>query len=245
MHAPHQELTAQAISDPGATLFRPLPGGRFEMGSLVRPDEQPIHQVTIGPFEVAVAPVSNAQFAAFLDATRHEPPRFWDDDVFNAPTQPVVGVSWFDAVDYCTWLSELLGRSCRLPSEAEREYAARGGLEGAIYPWGDTPWTEGPFAPGARGTDRPLPIGSTPPNGFGLYHMGENVHEWCLDWYDPRGYVDGEAASPGEPEGANRRASRGGSWRHHIKVSRIAARSSLAPDRRYNDYGMRVYADAR
>jgi formylglycine-generating enzyme required for sulfatase activity len=72
--------------------------------------------------------------------------------------------------------------------------------------------------------------------------MGENVHEWCTDWYDAKGYLDRYDPADELPEGA-RRASRGGSWRHRIKVSRITARSSLAPDREYNDYGFRVYAD--
>ncbi len=229
---------------PRATTFVPLPGARFLMGSTGRPDELPIHEVEVGPFEVALTPVTNAEYAHYLDDTGYDPPRFWDDERFNRSSQPVVGISWFDAVAYCEWLSQLLGRNCRLPSEAEREYAARGGKEGWLYPWGDEVLSDGPFAFGAAGTDRPLPVGSTAPNGFGLYHMGENVHEWCTDWYDPRGYIE-PAPDPAEerPEGT-RRASRGGSWRHRIKISRIAARSSLAPDRRYNDYGFRVYADA-
>ena len=228
---------------PRATTFVELTGDRFVMGSMTRPDEQPVREVEVSAFAVAITPVSNAEFAHFLDATRHEPPRFWDDERFNTPAQPVVGVSWFDSVDYCEWLSELLGRVCRLPTEAEREFAARGGLAGARFPWGDEAWTEGPFGLGAKGTDRPLPLGSTPPNGYGLYHMGENVHEWCSDWYAPSGYGDLPSRDPRGVSEGTRRASRGGSWRHHVKVSRIAARSSLAPDRRYNDYGMRVYAD--
>lgn len=213
------------------------------MGSTLRADEQPVHEVTVARFAVAITPVSNTEFAHFLEATGHEAPRFWDDPRFNAPEQPVVGVSWFDAIEYCTWLSTLLGRTCRLPTEAEREFAARGGHDDWLYPWGNEPLSEGPFALGSAGTDRPLPIGSTPPNGYGLYHMGENVHEWCSNWYVADAYEREAAAAWSEPEEGERRASRGGSWRHHVKVSRVAARSSLAPDRRYNDYGMRVYAD--
>lgn len=232
------------LLEPEATPFVTLPGGTFAMGATVRPDEQPVHEVTIGAFAVAVLPVSNAQYRRYLEATGYEAPPFWDDPRFHDPLQPVVGISWFDTVAYCAWLSERVGRRCRLPSEAEREFAARGGCT-TRYPWGDDPLSEGPFAFGAAGTDRPLPIGSVPPNGYGLYHMAENVHEWCSDWYDPRGYG---AATAGDaldraPGTQARRASRGGSWRHRVKVSRIAARSSLAPDRRYNDYGLRVYAD--
>jgi formylglycine-generating enzyme required for sulfatase activity len=227
---------------PSATVFVALLGGVFTMGSAERPDELPVHEATVEAFAAALTPVSNAEYSAFLEATNHEPPRFWEDERFNAPGQPVVGISWFAALAYCEWLSTLLGRHCRLPSETEREYAARGGREGWLYPWGNEPLCEGPFTYGAAGTDRPLPIGSVPPNGFGLYHMGENVHEWCTDWYDPKGYLDRYDPADELPEGA-RRASRGGSWRHRIKVSRITARSSLAPDREYNDYGFRVYAD--
>jgi formylglycine-generating enzyme required for sulfatase activity len=72
--------------------------------------------------------------------------------------------------------------------------------------------------------------------------MGDNVHEWCSDWYSRTGYEGLPALNPTGVEDGDRRASRGGSWRHRVKVSRIAARSSLAPNRRYNDYGMRVYA---
>jgi formylglycine-generating enzyme required for sulfatase activity len=227
---------------PVATPFVDLDGGTFVMGSDLRSDEGPAHEVTVGPFAVALVPVSNPEFRAFMDATGHPALPFLEDDRFNAPDQPVVGVNWDDANAYCAWLSELLERPCRLPTEAEREFAARGGLEGALFPWGDEPWTDGPYALGAAGTDRPVPIGSMPPNGFGLFHMGENVHEWCSDWYSRAGYAGLASADPRGVEEGERRASRGGSWRHRVKVSRIAARSSLAPDRRYNDYGMRVYA---
>ena len=240
---------------PEATPLVELPGGVLRMGAAAddggRPDELPVRLVRVRSFAAALVPVTNLEYARFLVATGHEPPGFWDDPRFTAPACPVVGVSWFDAVDYCAWLSQVTGRRCRLPTEAEREYAARGDLDRVAYPWGDAPWTEGVHGLGALGADRPHPVGASAPNGFGLYHMADNVHEWCADWYDPAGYAL-EVAAPGgivdDPRGpieeCKRRASRGGSWRHRVKVARIAARSSLAPDRRYNDYGMRVYADA-
>jgi formylglycine-generating enzyme required for sulfatase activity len=241
----HDPRIARLLQEgPAATCFLPVPAGSVRMGSTLRADEQPLVEVEIAAFSCALTPVSNAEWAPFLAESGRAPSAFWEDERFSHPAQPVVGVSWEDAVAYCEWLSTLLGQRCRLPSEAEREHAARGGAA-TLYPWGDEPWAEGPFARGARGTDRPLPIGSTPPNGLGLYHMAENVHEWCADWYDPRAYeaiaayADGRWHSPAE--GSSRRASRGGSWRHHLKVSRVAARSSLRPDASYNDYGMRVY----
>ena len=231
--------------DPATTVFVELLGGTFQMGSDVRADEQARHTVTVDGFAAALTPVSNAHFAVFLRETGHEPPGFWDDPHFSAPDRPVVGVNWFDAVDYCAWLSRLVDRRCRLPSEGEREYAAGGGaVDGRAYPWGDQPWLAGEFARGSQGAHRPHLLGSTEPNGFGLYHMAESVHEWCSDWY-AKGYPRGAATNPTGPAAGERRASRGGSWRHSVKVSRIAARSSLGPERRYNDYGMRVYADRR
>lgn len=235
-------ITRLLAEGPAATPFVDLEGGTFLMGSDQRADEEPVREVTVSPFAVALVPVTNTEFRAFLDATGYPALPFLEDERFRAPDQPVVGVSWDDANAYCGWLSELLGRDCRLPTEAEREFAARGGVEDTLYPWGDEPWDDGPYAFGAAGTDRPVPIGSREPNGFGLFHMGDNVHEWCSDWYARAGYAGLPELDPHGVEDGERRASRGGSWRHRVKVSRIAARSSLAPDRQYNDYGMRVYA---
>lgn len=235
-----RRITAEG---PIATVWVELPGGRFVMGSERRADEQPMHEATVGPFAVSLLPVTNADWTVFAEATGHEALPWADDDRFNAPAQPVVGVNWYDAVAYCEWLSELLGRRCRLPSEAEREYAARGDSADVLYPWGDEPWSEGAYAFGAAGMDRPPVVGSSPPNGFGLYHMADSVHEWCSDWYAKDSYVATAAGVPGGPSDGVRKSSRGGSWRHRVKVARIAARSSLSPERRYNDYGMRVYSE--
>ncbi len=246
LRAPEDDPRIRRLLDegPAASCFVPVPAGSVRMGSTLRADEQPLVEVELAAFGCALTPVSNAEWARFLADSGRESSPFWEEERFSHPAQPVVGVSWEDAAAYCEWLSALLGRRCRLPSEAEREHAARGGAA-TLYPWGDEPWEDGPLARGSRGTDRPLPIGSTPPNGLGLYHMAENVHEWCADWYDPRAYegiaARADARWPPPAEGSGRRASRGGSWRHHLKVSRVAARSSLRPDAHYNDYGLRVY----
>lgn len=231
---------------PSATVFVPVPAGEFIMGSHERADEQPLRRVRVRAFEAALTPVTNAEYARYLESTGHEFPRFWSDTRFNAPNCPVVGISWYEASDYCAWLSTLLRRPCRLPAEAEREWAARGGAA-TRYPWGDEPWVDGVHGLGAAGSDRTHPVGTTPPNGFGLFHMADNVHEWCSDWYSPKAYeaFEGDPAeSPEYTRETARRASRGGSWRHHVKVSRVAARSSLAPNFQYNDYGFRVYSQS-
>ena len=219
-----------------------IPEGPFIMGDdASRPDERPAHRVWLSAFRLALLPVTNREYASFLAATGHEPPRFWQDPRFNAPDQPAVGVSWFDAVAYCDWLSALTGRAYRLPTEAERENAARGGLEGKLFPWGDAPGEAGGRFP----QEAPWPVGQASPNAYGLFDMAYNVHEWCSDWYDPRYYAIAPERDPQGPASGHRRASRGGAWRHQIKISRCSARSSLDPSFQYNDYGFRVALTAR
>jgi sulfatase modifying factor 1 len=215
-----------------------IPGEAFVMGDDEgRADERPAHRVTVSAFRMAVLPVTNEEYAAFLAATGHEAPRFWENGGFNRPRQPVVGVSWHDAVAYCDWLSEVLGVRVRLPTEAEWEKAARGGVDGGKYPWGHTSFDG---SGGRFRQDAPWEVGGSPANGYGLIDMGFNVHEWCADWYDAGYYAVSPESDPRGPAAGERRASRGGAWRHSVKVSRCAARSSLPPDYRYNDYGFRV-----
>lgn len=204
-----------------------------------RPDERPAHRVTLGAFRIAVLPVTNAAYAPFLEATGHEPPRFWEHPDFLHPRQPVVGVSWPSAVAYCDWLSEHHGVRRRLPTEAEWERAAKGGRETA-YPWGDEPFDGNG---GRFQQDAAWEVGRAPPNPYGLIDIGFNIHEWCSDWYDAAYYATSPERGPQGPPTGTRRSSRGGAWRHLVKVSRCAARSSLPPGFCYNDYGFRVAAD--
>jgi len=135
-----------------------------------------------------------------------------------------VGVTWDEAAAYCAWLSESAGGSWRLPSEAEWEFAACGGLTAPATAWGDAvPAGEIPEGP----LSGPWEAGRGTPNGYGLLDMGTIVHEWCLDWREPAGALP-------------RRASRGGSWRHRIRWSAPSAATSLPPGYRYSDYGFRV-----
>ncbi len=208
-----------------------VPEGAFIMGADDgRPDERPSHSVYVSVFRMALTPVTNAQYAGFLEATGHAAPRFWSEPRFNAPDQPVVGASWFDAVGYCAWLSTVTGEQWRLPTEAEREKAARGAA--------DPPGVDGPTV-----QDAPFAVGRFAPNAYGLFDLQYNVHEWCSDWYDARYYAASPARDPAGPDTGTRRASRGGAWRHQIKTSRPSARSSLDPTFEYNDYGFRVVRD--
>ncbi len=223
-----------------------VPGGEFWMGCEEwRDEEKPVHRVWVDAFEMAVFQVRNSDWKRFVEATGHPAPACWSDADLNEPEQPVVGVSWHEAVKFCDWLSRLGGRQYRLPSEAEWERAARGGQEGLLYPWGNDPpesWPEYRER-WRREVKGPLPVGRGTANPYGLYDVGENVHEWCADWYASDFYRSAPGRNPRGPATGERRASRGGSWRHHIKVSRCAARSSIPPFFQYADYGFRVVRD--
>lgn len=202
-------------------------------------NERPIHRVWIDTFLLAACQVTNAEYGRFLRDTGKLPPPFWLDPNFTHPEQPVVGPCWHEATQYCEWLSTSTGEKYRLPTESEWERAARGGVEGALFPWGDEPPESLPNYLN-RWRTGPEPVGRSAPNAFGLFDMCANVHEWCGDWYDPDYYALSPERNPRGPESGQRRASRGGSWRHHIKVTRCAARSSIPPEYQYADYGFRV-----
>jgi formylglycine-generating enzyme len=217
-----------------------VPEGWFGMGCATgRDDEKPVHRVWVDAFELGAYQVRNAEYGHFLLATGAAPPPFWTDENFHHPQMPVVAASWYEATSYCEWLSGLTGKSYRLPTEAEWERAARGGAEGALYPWGNAPPEMVPdYA--KRWKRGPEPVGLFEPNAYGLYNVGDNVHEWCADWYDDGYYGRSPERNPQGPQSGTRRASRGGSWRHHIKVTRAAARSSIPPEFQYADYGFRM-----
>ena len=222
-----------------SSAFALIGGGWFTMGTeRGQEDERPPHRVFVDPFELGVCPVTRAAYAIFLDATGHESPRDWLNPLFAAPDLPVVGVSWFDAVAYCTWRSGVDGRAVRLPTEAEWEYAARGRQE-ALFPWGDVmpSWIPN----GGRGPlQAPWPVTLGEPTDFGLLGISTNVHEWCADWHETEYYGKSPERNPAGPDDGVRRASRGGAWRHARTMCRVTLRSKLDPSFRYNDYGFRL-----
>src|SRR5258708_6342412 len=149
------KLLRQAGSEHLAAALVSIPGGAFLMGCNSGQDnEMPVHRVWVDAFLLAACQVTNAEYARFVADTGTTVPPFWNDPNFHYPEQPVVGVSWFEAVQYCKWLSLRESRYFRLPTEAEWERAARGGREGALFPLGDAapaclpgyarPWTTGP-----------------------------------------------------------------------------------------------------
>jgi len=216
-----------------------IPSGSFCMGSEDHYSwESPRHEVFIDAFEIADTAVTRREYEEFLRRTENPEPNGWKDSVFNNPDQPVVGVNWFDAAAYCDWLSKTTGGHYRLPKEAEWEKACRGGHTDFEYAWGNEPPECFDYFQGTW--TGPRPVGQWRTNDFGLSNMGDNVHEWCLDWFSADYYAVSPRENPTGPESGTRRTSRGGSWRHQIKGSRAAHRSSLPPEFRYTDYGFRV-----
>jgi sulfatase modifying factor 1 len=216
-----------------------VPAGWFWMGwEEGHPGERLRHRVWLDAFDIARAPVTNREYARFLDEADAAPPPWWDDPRFNDPEQPVVGVNWFEAETFCDWLSTAEAGHFRLPTEAEWEKAARGGLEAARFPWGDDRPADGGF-------DRPPRAGETPANPRGLVALSGVCHEWCLDWEDEGYYAVSPERNPRGPAHGSRRVSRGGAWRHQDPWSPVGHRSSLPPDLRYSDYGFRVVRETR
>ena len=181
------------------------------------PAERPRHRVWLDAFAIARAPVTNAEYARFLDAEGAPPPPWWNRPRFDDPGQPVVGINWFEAGLYCEWLS----------SERRGRFRLRGGLEDARFPWGSEQPTTASF-------DRPPLVADTPANPLGLLALSGVCHEWCLDWESERYYSESAERNPPGPPHGTRRVSRGGAWRHQDPWSAVAHRSSLPPDLRYS-----------
>ena len=184
-----------------------IPGGEFRMGSDTEGNDNPEHKVYVDSFYMDRYEVTNARYAAFCKETGRELPEFWGVEEFHCgpafPDHPVVGVTWTDAGAYAEWCGK------RLPTEAEWEHAARGGLPGSKYPYGDT---IEPSRANYHPSEGTVPVGSYRPNGYGLYDMAGNVVEWVADYYDEDYYKTSPHKNPEGPEQGTFRVIRGGGW---------------------------------
>jgi formylglycine-generating enzyme required for sulfatase activity len=202
------------------------------MGSNKFDDEKPVHTVYLKAFWVDQIEVTQAQFKKFVRAENYSANACGDGDDY-----PVACVSWYDAQAYCDWA----GR--RLPTEAEWEKAARGGLEGKAYPWGD----EAPLcAPGAQNgaqydscNGQTVPVKTFAANGYGLYDMAGNVWEWVADWYQSDYYANSPSRNPLGPEVGSHRILRGGSWSYNVNYLRVAYRHGDLPEYSASNIGFR------
>ena len=231
-----------------------IPAGVFVMGDAsdrADYDEMPVHEVYLGGYWMDICPVSNAQYAKFLDAFKlsdqhptqwchpDEPdgkvhvPQYWYNSRWNHPDYPVVGVDWWDAYAYCIWA----GKS--LPTEAEWEKAARG-TDGRPYPWGYEPPTldrcnfdkiYGRTTPVTKFVN-----GQTP---YCCLGMAGNIWQWCLDWFDPTYYRKSPTQNPQGPEAGKTRVGRGGSWLNDARRIRVTTRAYGSPEDRNSRVGFR------
>jgi formylglycine-generating enzyme required for sulfatase activity len=233
----------------GPTNMVWIAGGTFRMGSISgEADEEPVHTVQVNGFFIGRAEVTQKEYLDILGTN----PSF-----LKGNTLPVVNITWFDAIEYCNKLSLKQGltpaysgsnenivcnftaNGYRLPTEAEWEYAARGGNRDTLrfpYAGGNTVGLLGWYADNSG--REPHDVESKSPNSLGLYDMSGNVWEWCWDWYGP--YSGDSATNPlGEPAGTWR-VTRGGSWNTSADQLRSTYRSYSAPSMRYYDLGFRI-----
>jgi len=220
------------------TVLLYVPGGEYLLGADdITEDEKPVHRVVLSPFWIAKYPVTNEQYERFLrshpEAAR---PQYWDDQQFNQPNQPVVGVSWEEAQAYCRWAG------VHLPSEAQWEAAARG-TDGRRYPWGNKkPTAEHANFGGREGS--PTPVGAFPRGAgpFGTLDQAGNVWEWCADVWDPKAYRERDSANE-DPVGTRGEAAvrclRGGSWNLVAWLLAAACRRRSWASCRVRDIGFR------
>ncbi|MFB0534923.1 MAG: SUMF1/EgtB/PvdO family nonheme iron enzyme [Anaerolineae bacterium] len=256
--APKRKTPAKPTPDV-LTLTSPIhlelvrvPAGEFLMGSDPVKDkdaddrEQPQHRVYLSEFYIGKTQVTNAQYAAFVKATKCKAPTHWNRGKIPSGKEnhPVVNVSWDDAVAFCQWLSPETGKPFRLPTEAEWEKAARG-TDGCIYPWGNGQ----PTAKLCNFEDNvyeTTPVGRYSPQGdspYGCADMAGNVWEWCADWFDEQEYQHRAKSVVKDPQGPKKgtfRVLRGGALDRDLRDVRCAFRDGDAPDDRYGDVGFRV-----
>lgn len=239
-----------------------IPAGEFKMGSEEYDiDESPIHNVFLDAFWIDSTEVTNEMYSNFLNAqdNQSEGGKYWLDstgrDVMviwknghwrpkdGHNEHPVTNVNWYGAQAYCEWA----GR--RLPTEAEWEKAARGGLDLRIYPWGDE-WPvcvddaqNGANFWGLYCARRTIPVGSYAANGYGLYDMSGNVSEWVADWYDEQYFYEAPYKNPFGPESGNEysdtRVIRGGSWDDFKGELRVSNRRDALQISSWDSLGFR------
>ena len=217
-----------------------IPNGSFKMGdhfSEGKEDELPIHKVSLDGFYIDIHEVTVDQFNQFVNQSGYDYRGDWNKVTLYSPGDdyPMNHVNWNDATAYAEWAGK------RLPTEAEWEYAARGGLKSKRYPWGDvTDNTKAHYDSWNDGNGTTKLVGSFEANGYGLYDMAGNAWEWCQDWYGENYYSNSLPKNPLGPETGSKRVLRGGSWAHITPDGlRSAYRFNSLPNVRHALIGFR------
>ena len=203
-------------------------GATSEQGSDAFDDEKPAHQVTVPSFSIGKYEVTQEEWQAVMGSNPSD---------FKGAKRPVESVSWNECQEFIRKLNSMTGKRFRLPTEAEWEYAARGGNKsiGYKYAGGDNldrvAWY-------GSNSDATHDVGQKSPNELGLYDMSGNVWEWCQDWRG--GYSSGSQSNPSGPSSGSYRVFRGGSWSFSARYCRVSYRFSCTPDYRYFNLGLRL-----
>jgi len=222
----------------GSWVF--VKGGSFQMGTNSEfSDERPIHKVTLKNYYIGKYEVTVRQYREFATATgRIFPPApswGWNED------DPMVYVSWNDARDYCIWVSDTTATAIRMPTEAEWEYAARGGIFSQGYSYSGSNTIDGVAWCFANSTSRTQRVGTKQPNELGIYDMSGNAWEWCADWYGP--YSSQAQTNPTGPSNGTVKVFRGGSWFDYglgKSDCGVETRYTYTPGSKVYDGGFRV-----
>jgi formylglycine-generating enzyme required for sulfatase activity len=214
-----------------------VPSGEFQMGNNDQDNEKPIHTVKISKgFYMGIYEVTQKQYQKVMDA---------NFSYVKGSTLPVETVTWNDAEEFCKKLSQKEGKTYRLPTEAQWEYACRAGTT-SKYSFGDSESQLGDYAwyKGNSG-DKTHPVGKKKPNAWGLYDMHGNVWEWCQDWYASDWYSKGPVENPLNESYGDKRGCvlRGGSWNDYAVNCRVSYRHSNGPSGQGSEYGFRVVLD--
>ncbi len=233
--------TGEKGPDPLAFEWMEIPAGEFLMGDnsgIGRPDERPVHAVYLDAFKISKYEVTFDQYDYFCDQTGRSRP---DNNFIKARgSNPATNMTWNDAAAYCQWLSSKLGKTIRLPTEAEWEKAARG-TDQRMYPWGNETATCN-FANYAQCNYNTISVGSYPSgvSPYGVHDMAGNVYEWCSDWYDPDYYSYSPRDNPQGPASGLGPVMRGGCVGHEAYNMRTTFRQYYGREWGSHNIGIRL-----
>ena len=231
-------VTYSMVSVQGGTFTM---GATSEQGSDAEGDEKPSHQVTLSSYYIGKTEVTQALWEAVMGKSVSQIASEYGRKINGVGANyPMYYISWDDCQEFIRKLNALTGQNFRLPTEAEWEYAARGGNKSRGYKYsgsnniGNVAWYYG------NSGDKTHPVGTKAPNELGIYDMSGNVYEWCSDWYDKKYYSSASQTNPKGPKSGTYRVNRGGCWYYYARGCRVSLRGSGIPTGHCDNLGLRL-----